>query len=186
MGWSVLTSCMYIEMFSELLAPFPQALDGEMVYVFKAPVGSGTPPMIYLEDLGRYAKWLFDHPERANGMNLKIATEQVSWENVVKSFTEVTSRKAKFEDISLDKYFKLPLFPAPDAQIGRTTNPNDTTLQSIRQNFSGFWNTWKESVLTRDYALLDEILPTRVRSVGEWMKLTEYTGERGSVLKSKA
>ena len=35
--------------------------------------------MNHLENLGRYAKWLFDHPKRANGMNLKIATEQVGW-----------------------------------------------------------------------------------------------------------
>jgi hypothetical protein len=37
--------------------------------------------------------------------------------------------------------------------------------------------------LSRDYELLDEILPSRVRSVGEWMKLTGYNGLRGSVLK---
>lgn len=64
---------MYLETFSEMLRPFPEVTDGEETYVFKAPVGSGMPPMIYLEDLGRYLKWIFDHPERANGMNLKIA-----------------------------------------------------------------------------------------------------------------
>lgn len=183
MKWSVLTSCMYLEMFSELLAPFQEVIDGENVFVFKAPVGNGTPPMIYLEDLGRYAKWLFDHPDRANGMNLKIATEQVGWADVAKSFTEITGKKAIFKDITLEEYFALPLFPNPDAKVGHSVGHDDTTLQSYRQNFSGFWNTWKANVLVRDYALLDEILPTRVKSVGEWMKLTKYSGERGSVLK---
>lgn len=183
MKWSVLTSCMYLDMFSELLAPFPEVVDGEKVYVFKAPVGSGTPPMIYLEDLGRYAKWLFDHPERANGMNLKIATEQVGWENVASSFTQATGKKARFENITLDEYFNLPLFPDPEKKVGHSADHDDPTLQTYRQNFSGFWNTWKASILTRDYDLLDEILPSRVKSVGEWMKLTGYTGERGSVLK---
>lgn len=183
MKWSVLTSCMYLEMFSELLAPFPEVVDGEKGYVFKAPVGSGTPPMIYLEDLGRYAKWLFEHPERANGMNLKIATAQVGWEDVAKSFTDVTGKKARFEDITLDNYFNLPIFPKPDAKVGHSADHDDSTLQTYRQNFSGFWNTWKAGVLTRDYDLLDEILPTRVKSVGDWMRVTGYTGERGSVLK---
>jgi hypothetical protein len=183
MKWSVLTSCMYLEMFSELLAPSVQTINGENIYVFKAPVGSGTPPMIHLDDLGRYAKWLFAHPERAHGMNLKIATEQVGWEQVAKSFMEVTGKKARFEDVTLDEYFKLPIFPTPDAKVGHSTGHDDPTLQSYRENCSGFWNSWKDSVLTRDYDLLDEILPTRIKSVGEWMRASRYTGERGSVLK---
>ena len=86
-------------------------------------------------------------------------------------FTEVTGKKARFDDITLDEYFKLPLFPRPDAKVGHSADHDDPTLQSYRENFSGFWNTWKESFLTRHYDLLDEILPTRVKSVGEWMKL---------------
>jgi hypothetical protein len=183
MKWSILTSCMYLEILFELLAPFPETIDGEKVYVFKAPVGTGTPPMIYLEDLGRYAKWLFDHPTGANGMNLKIATEQVGWANLAQSFTEVTGKKAIFKDISLDEYFALPLFPDPEAKVGHSVGHDDRTLQTYRQNFSGFWNTWKDDILVRDYELLDKILPTRVKSVGEWLKLTGYSGERQSVLK---
>ena len=183
MKWSLLTSCMYLEMFSELLAPFPEVVDGEKTYVFKAPLGSGAPPMIYLEDLGRYCKWLFDHPEKADGMNLKIATKQISWENVAKSFSEVTGKKSRFEDITLDEYFKLPLFPRPDVKVGHSADHDDPTLQTYRQNFSGFWNTWNANVLERNYDLLDEILPTRVKSIEEWMRLTGYTGERGYVLK---
>jgi hypothetical protein len=62
-------------------------------------------------------------------------------------------------------------------------------LQTYRENFSGFWNTWKEDVLKmseENFKLLDEILPGRVRSVEEWMKLTGYNGERGNVLKDYA
>jgi hypothetical protein len=183
MMWSVLTSCMYLEMFSELLAPFPETRDGEEVMVFKAPVGDGKPPMIYLEDLGKYAKWLIENPERSNGMVLKIATENVGWAEVAKAFTDVTGKKAIFEDITLDQYFASGTFPKPDGKVGHSVGHDDDTLQTYRQNFSGFWNSWKESVLTRDYALLDEILPARVKSVAEWMKLTDYTGQRATVLK---
>jgi hypothetical protein len=183
MRWSIFTSCMYLETFAEMLAPRNETIDGEEVLVFQAPVGKGKPPMIFLEDLGQYARWLVDNPERSNGMNLKIATENVGWEDVAKSFTAVTGKKAIFRDVTLDEYFASGVFPNPDGKVGHGVGHDDDTLQTYRQNFSGFWNTWKEDILTRDYELLDEILPSRVRSVGEWMKLTGYNGQRGSVLK---
>jgi hypothetical protein len=39
MRWSVLTSCMYLETFAEMLAPAHETIDGGEVVVFKAPVG---------------------------------------------------------------------------------------------------------------------------------------------------
>lgn len=186
MKWSILTSCMYLETFSEMLAPAHETVDGEDVVVFKAPVGSGTPPMIYLEDLGKYARWLVENPEKSKGLNLKIATENVGWEEVARSFTEITGKKAVFRDITLDEYFASGIFGPADRKVGHSVGHDDDTLQTYRQNFSGFWNTWKENILTRDYKSLDEILPSRVKSVGEWMKLTGYTGQRSSVLKDYA
>jgi uncharacterized protein YbjT (DUF2867 family) len=189
MKWSVLTSGMYLETFSEMLAPSKEVMDGEVIVVFKAPVGEGMPPMIYLEDLGRYARWLVEHPEKSDGLNLKIATANVGWKDVAKSFTEVTGKKAVFRDISLEEYFASGVFGDADRKVGHSVGHEDDTLMTYRVNFSGFWNTWKEDVLNRtkeNYELLDEILPERVRSVGEWMKLTGYTGERTNVLKDYA
>jgi hypothetical protein len=72
------------------------------------------------------------------GGNLKIATEQVGWENVARSFTEVSGKKAVFKDITLDEYFTLPLFPNTDSRVGHSVGHDDATLQSYRQNFSGY------------------------------------------------
>jgi len=182
MKWSVLTSCMYLETLTELLAPNPSPEDPD-VMVFSAPVGKGQPPLIHLPDLGRYARWIFDHPERSNGLNLTIATENVGWEYLAKTFQEVTGKKAVFKDITLDELFASKAFPFPDGKVGHSVSPGDPTLQTYRQNFSGFWNTWKADLLKVDYALLDEILPSRVKTLGEWMKLTGYTGEKIPVLK---
>jgi len=182
MAWSIMTSCMYMEMLGELLAPFPSRDDPDTL-VFAAPLGNGHPPLIYLPDLGRYARWLFDHPERSNGMNLRIATEDVGWDYLAKTFTEITGKKAVYLDITLDQLFASGAFPNPDAKVGHSVAYDDGTLQTYRENFSGFWNTWKANIVKKDYALLDEILPTRVKTVGEWMKLTGYKGERSSVLK---
>lgn len=183
MSWSVLTSCMYAETLSEMLRPVPEMIDGEDVMVFQAPVGDGEPPFIYLEDLGRYALWLVENPKESSGMNLRIATEGTGWKGLANSFSEATGRKAIFRDITIDEYFASGVFPDPDMKVGHSVGHNDETLQTYRQNFSGFWNTWKENILQRDYELLDRILPERVKSVKEWMLLTRYTGQPDSVLK---
>ncbi|KAH7312884.1 hypothetical protein BKA65DRAFT_573767 [Rhexocercosporidium sp. MPI-PUGE-AT-0058] len=186
MMWSVLTSCMYVEMLSEMLRPFPEVIDGEELMVFKAPVGNGVPPFIYLQDLAKYARWIVENPEKSNGVNLRIATESIGWEEIAKAFTEVTGKKAIFRDITLDEYFASGVFPDADAKVGHSVGHEDETLQTYRQNFSGFWNTWKENILQRDYELLDHILPERVKSVKDWMVLTGYTGQPRSVLKDYA
>lgn len=182
MAWSILTSCMYMETLTELLAPNPSPEDPN-VMVFAAPLGNGQPPLIHLADLGRYARWMFDNKERSNGMNLMISTEKVGWEYLARTFTEVTGKRAVYRDISLDQLFESGVFPFPDGKVGHSVGHEDPTLQTYRQNFSGFWNAWKADLVKADYALLDEILPTRVKTVGEWMKLTGYTGEKSSVLK---
>ncbi|CAG8972468.1 hypothetical protein HYALB_00001157 [Hymenoscyphus albidus] len=164
-----------------------QSLYGVLFNQHMKPVdikpGSGAPPMIYLADLGRYARWLIENPERSNGMNLKIATEHLGYKDLARTYTEITGRRAIFRDVTLDEYFDSGLFPTPDEKVGHSAEKDDETLQTYRQNFTGFWNTWKEDVVVRDMKLLDEIMPDRVKSIGDWMKLCGYTGERSSVLK---
>lgn len=76
MAWSILHSGPYMETLSEMLRPLPDKGDPS-VMVFAAPLGEGAMPLIVLEDLGWYARWLFDYPERSNGMTLKASTEHV-------------------------------------------------------------------------------------------------------------
>lgn len=182
MAWSVLTSCLYIEGLSEILQPFPKPDDPDTM-VFAVPLGDAKCPLIYLEDYGAYARWLLDHPERSNGLELHVATEDIAWKDLAAAFTEVTGKKAIYWNVSLDEYFNLPIFPAPDKKIGHAASRDNPTLFTFRENFSGFWNTWKDELTNRDYKLLDEILPGRVKSVREWMEKTNYTGKPASVLK---
>lgn len=181
MKWSILSSCMYLEMLTEMLMPRPNpAFPGALV--FAAPVGDGTPPLIYLADLGRYARWIFDHPDRSAGLDLQVATESIGWQYLADTFTEVTGKKAVFyRDVTLDQYFGSGAFPDPDRGVGHGVD--DKNLMTYRQNFSGFWNNWRDNLVKVDYALLDEILPTRVKTLAEWMRLTDYKGQKASVLK---
>ena len=116
-------------------------------------------------------------------MNLQVSTEDVSWEHLASTFTEVTGRKAVYKDVTLDEYFAPGfVFEDAEAKVGHSV-AHDSTLQTYRQNFSAFWTMWKDDLLKTDYALLDEILPDRVKTLGEWMRITGYDGSRGSVLK---
>jgi uncharacterized protein YbjT (DUF2867 family) len=182
MAWSVLTSCLYMEGLSELLQPFPHP-DDPSTAVFAVPLGDAKCPLIYLEDYGQYARWLLDTPSRSNGLELHVATEDIAWKDVAAAYTAVTGKPAVYMDVSLDQYFSLPIFPYPDAKIGHSADRDDPTLFTFRENFSGFWNTWKDELTKRDYKLLDDILPTRVKSVREWMEKTKYDGKPASVLK---
>ncbi|PTB40999.1 uncharacterized protein TrAFT101_006150 [Trichoderma asperellum] len=182
MAWTVLTSCLYMEGLSEFLQPLPDREDPSTL-VFAAPLGQGKLPLIYLEDYGQYARWILDTPSKSNGIQLHVATEDIAWKDLAAAFTEVTGRKAVYKDLTLDEYFKLPVFSNPDMVLGHSTNKENPTLFTFRENFSGFWNMWKDDLTKRDYKLLDEILPNRVKSVKEWMEKTGYTGKPSSVLK---
>ena len=54
---------------------------------------------------------------------------------------------------------------------------------TIKQNFTGFWNMWKASggnrgVVRRDYELLDEIFPARVKSAEQWFRREDERGRK--------
>lgn len=182
MAWSALISCMYMEGLGEVLCPYPDT-ENPSTLVFAAPLGTAKCPLIYLKDYGDYARWMLDTPTRSRGMVLHVGTEDISWDELSTVFTEVTGIKSVYRDVTLDEYFQLGVFQDPEAKVGYSINPDDPTLLTIRDNFSGLWNTWKDGLTKRDYNLLDEILPTRVKSVKAWMEKTGYKGEPAPVLK---
>jgi hypothetical protein len=58
------------------------------------------------------------------------------------------------------------------------SDPNDKSTMSVRDNFTGFWNLWKHRIVERNYALLDEIHPNRIRSAEEWFRREEQSGQK--------
>lgn len=150
-------------------------------------IGDGAAPLIHLEDLGQYTRWIFDHPERSVGLDLEIATAHVGWQELARSFTQVTGKPAVYKPLTEDQYFGS--FGGGTWKVGHSvTDKEDPTLLTFRKNFGGWWQLWKDSgdnkgVVRRDYPFLDEILPSRVKSVEEWMRKVGYTGDQLIVLK---
>lgn len=76
MIWSVLETGPYAERLwdSGFLTRDP---DG--TFVFSLPLGpTGAMPLIPLDDIAEYAKWIFEHPERSAGLQLGVGFAHVN------------------------------------------------------------------------------------------------------------
>ncbi len=176
MGAAVFTSGPYIEMVISPGTPMtPTVEDG--VVTWRVPLGEGAIPHVALEDCGYYVRWLFDHPERANGMDLEVAIEHVTYANLAAAFEKVTGHPAQYIDTNLDTYWrKGPLSGRADVPAGYNADPNDKSTMSVRDNFTGFWNVWKHGIVERDYAFLDEIHHNRINTAEEWFRREDQLG----------
>ncbi|HXC74219.1 MAG TPA: NmrA family NAD(P)-binding protein [Sphingomicrobium sp.] len=176
MGAALFTSGPYLEMaFSSRTPMTPTVEDG--VVTWRVPLGDGAVVHVALDDCAYYVRWLFDHPERANGMDLEVAIEPVKYAELAAAFERVTGHAARYIDTSLEDYFNGPLKGAADRPAGYSADPDDPATMSFRDNFTGFWNQWKHNIISRDYALLDEIHPGRIRTAEQWLRRQEELGQ---------
>jgi hypothetical protein len=147
MGAAVFTTGPYMEMAISAMTPMtPSVEDG--VVTWRVPLGNGAVPHVALEDCGYYGRWLFDNPERANGMNLEVAIEQVKYHELAAAFEKVTGHPARYMDAALDAYWSGPLRMAADLPAGYNADLNDKSTMSFRDNFTGFWNIWRSNSIS--------------------------------------
>ena len=186
MGAALFTTGPYIEMALGRATPMsPVVEDG--VVVWRVPLGSGAVPHVALEDCEHYVRWLFDNQSLANGRDLEVAIEQVDYNELAAAFTRVTGKPAKYIDTNLETYWKTgPLSRGGAAPAGYNASLDDPATLTLRDNFTGFWNLWKfsggnEGVVRRDYKLLDEIHPNRIRNVEEWLRREDERGRKAGL-----
>ncbi|PTB65513.1 NAD(P)-binding protein [Trichoderma citrinoviride] len=178
MGAAVFTSGPYIQMVLGQGTPMSPVLEDGAV-TWKVPLGEGAVAHVDLDDCEYYVRWLFDHQDRSNGLDLEVAIELVDYHEMAKAFTKVTGRPAKYVDIDLDTYWKIGPFGSGQSSSGYNSDLSDASSMTVRENFTGFWNMWKHTytgnrgVINRDFALLDEIHPNRIKSVEEWFRREE-------------
>ena len=178
-----------MEQLHESKSPSPSE-DG--TYLIRMPLGDGAVPQICLDDIPKYVDWLLSHPEESKGMELKVATAHETGDEVAAAFTTVTGKPAKYVDIPISAYLNALAGSMPDGtetKVGFKSG-NVPLNQSFGTNFSAWWQLYRNSkgnrgVITRNYDLLDRILPDRIRSTEEWMRKIEYTGEKKIVLKDR-
>lgn len=173
---AVFTTGPYIEMaISSMTVMTPTVENG--VVTWRVPLGDGAVQHVSLDDCGPYVRWLFDNQERANGMDLEVSIAPITYKEMAIAFEKVTGHPAQYIDTSLDDFFqKGRLRGVANTPAGYNADPNDPATMTFRQNFSGFWNAWKYRVLDRDFKLLDEIHPTRIRSAEEFFRREDAKG----------
>ncbi|MBB4235794.1 NmrA family protein [Rhizobium sp. R635] len=180
MGAAIFTTGPYIEMaFSPFTPMTPRVEDG--VVTWRVPLGQGAVVHVSLEDCAFYVRWLFDNPERSTGMNLEVAIEHVRYDELAAAFERVTGHPARYIDTDIDDYFGGPLKNAADRPAGYNADPADKSTMSFRDNFTGFWNMWKHDVIKRDYRLLDEIHPNRLKSIDQWLERHEELARKSGL-----
>ncbi|MDM4140752.1 MULTISPECIES: NmrA family NAD(P)-binding protein [Mycobacterium] len=176
MGAAVFTTGPYIEMVISPGTPMTPAVEDGVV-TWRVPLGEGAVPHVALEDCGYYVRWLFDHPERANGIDLEVAVDHIAYADLAAAFEKVTGHPARYIDTDLDTYWRDgPLSGAADAPAGYNADPSDKSTMNVRDNYTGFWNLWKYGVVKRDYGLLDQIHPHRIRRAEEWFRREDQLG----------
>lgn len=159
-----------------MFAPIKKRPDG--TFVFAAPIGDGHLPLIALEDFSFWVHHIFSNPSpTTTGLELGLASEMVSYPDIVDTFTRVTGQKAEYKRLTLDQYFEL--FISADGPVASGV-PDGTTF---RKNFSGFWATWRDDIVKRDIDKIREIHPGTT-TLEKWMRDTKYDGSRRMLLKN--
>jgi hypothetical protein len=186
MGAALFTTGPYIEMaIASKTIMTPTIEDG--VVTWRVPLGQGAVPHVALEDCGVYVRWLFDHRDRANGLDLEVAIDHIHYADLAKAFEKVTGHPARYIAVSPEQYWeKGPMAPAANLPSAYNSDLKDPAALTIKQNFTGFWNVWRDSgnnqgVVKRDYALLDEIFPERIRSAEHWFEKEQERGVKAGL-----
>ena len=138
--------------------------------------------------MGAYSLWMFDNVPESAGLFVKVATDEVSFEDIASTFTEVTGKKGIHQSIPIDD-FLTAAEPYPNAPANWAAGPNahrDESSMTWRENFRAWWIYWGEGGITavRDQDLMHKMHPKRIRSLREWMEKVGYDGKPRPILKS--
>jgi uncharacterized protein YbjT (DUF2867 family) len=195
MGVAVFTTGPYIEMsiakatiFTPKVEIDDKAGDGAGVVTWRVPLGSdGAVAHVSLDDCEYYVRWLFDHPGRSNGLDLEVAIDHINYADLAKAFESVTGHPARYIETDLDEYWKTGNTAASAHKgSGYNSDPKDPAFMTFKDNFTAFFNIWKHSggnkgVIRRDYALLDEIYPGRIKSPEEFFRREDERGRKAGL-----
>ncbi|PPJ56061.1 hypothetical protein CBER1_02126 [Cercospora berteroae] len=110
---------------------------------------AGKLPLIALEDVGPYALWMLDNPGESAGLHLKVATDEITFTDVAKTFTEVTGKKGIHKLISIEEALDLGE-PFPGAMANWAAGPDavkdDSTMTLLLGGCTGSLREWMEKV----------------------------------------
>ncbi|KZP15168.1 NAD-P-binding protein [Athelia psychrophila] len=165
LSWSVVNTCIYYEMLNHyLLAPLNKRADG--TYVFPSTVQDGHVALISLRDIGYFIRYTFDHRTETSAQTLDVASELITWDDMVKTFTKVTGQPAVHKRQTFDDWWK---------NCTNVDSPVGDGSPTFKQIFTGFFKLWRDDIVVRDMEWIRSIHP-KLQSVEDWMRENNYDG----------
>ncbi|KAF8305362.1 nmrA-family protein [Clavulina sp. PMI_390] len=168
MLWTCFTNGPYLDMLNVIFAPEIRP-DGTRVFV--APIhDKGTIPLIALDDLAWWARYIFDEPAATTGKELRIASQLATMPDIVEAFKRVTNLPAEFQSLTMDEYSAL--FNGKELPTASMV-PDGKTFDA---NFRAFWAMWRDNIITptRDMEWISSIHPPI--TVERWIRDNKYDG----------
>ncbi|KAF5392724.1 hypothetical protein D9757_000949 [Collybiopsis confluens] len=156
--WTIITIGPYLEnLEGTLLGPLPQRENGKIVWA--TPVGDGHIPAVSVEDIAWWARFTFDHRPESSGQNYKIATELMTIDQLVETFTRVTGIPAIRKRISMDEFLDVhkDYFENPIVKEEKEDGP------TVRETAAAMYRVWGDDLAKRD---MDWVLLLRGFFVG--------------------
>ncbi|KIK63503.1 hypothetical protein GYMLUDRAFT_222594 [Collybiopsis luxurians FD-317 M1] len=152
--WSILSTGVYMEnLRGPLLGPLAKRENGAVVWAL--PTGDGHIPAICLEDFGWWVRYIFDHRSETSGQELKVATEMMTMDQLVETFTRVTGVPAIHKRISIDEYLAF------DPARSNLPLPNgEPYVKTFGDTYRAVYTLWHDNLVTRDMEWVRRIHPT--------------------------
>ncbi|KAI1325195.1 hypothetical protein F5Y16DRAFT_378584 [Xylariaceae sp. FL0255] len=180
MRTALFTTSPYIDMTLGGATVFRPVVEGDAA-VWRMPLKDGSILFTVLEDCGVFAKWMFDHPDEADGLNLGVGFGYVTMQEYARAYTKVTGHPARWEDIDIDQHLVNSFGTLVDKPTGYNADLTDPSTMTLRRNFSAFFEIWRQSTATNhyvehNYALLDKIYPGRIKSAEQWLRMENEKG----------
>lgn len=127
----------------------------------------GRYPLIALDDIGWWARYIFDHPNETAGKDVAIASEVISVPEIVETFTRVTGIPAEHKELTMDEFFSLWTGELPIA----SDVPDGMTWE---ENFRATFALWRDGVAQRDMEWISSIHPPT--TFEKWIRENNYQG----------
>lgn len=132
--------------------------------------------MISLSDLGWWTRYSFNNRADVSGKDLLIASDYVSMDYLIETFTKVTGKRAAYKHLDHDAWFECMQGHERPIANEKTTGDGSTT---IRQSFSGFWALWRDDIVKRDLDWIRSV-HKKTLSLEDWMRKVGYDGTTGA------
>lgn len=143
--------------------------DGTRVWV--SPIGNeGEIPLIALDDLGWWSRYIFDNAQTTTGRHLEIASHVATFPQIVEIFKSVTGLPAEYKPASMDEYFSL----WNGDQFTYASGVPNGTGTIWESNMRGFFAMWRDNIVKRDMDWIKSVHPPV--TLDKWMRDTKYEG----------